>query len=49
LVEFELDEEYFLRSYFKRSRYDLKKIKLYKQIYKEAVKEWFKKYERGDF
>jgi thiamine kinase-like enzyme len=49
LIEFELDEEYFLRSYFKQNRYDLKKIKLYKQIYKEAVKEWFKKYERGEF
>jgi thiamine kinase-like enzyme len=43
LVEFELDESRFLREYFRGSKCDMKKLKLYKTIYKEAVTFWFKK------
>ncbi len=45
-VEFDLDrssEVYFLKRYFQSDKFDLKKIKLYKSIYQEAVKEWFRK------
>ena len=51
-IEFKLnktDEQTFLRAYFERkSKVNMKKLTLYKIIYRELWKLWFKKLEKGE-
>jgi len=51
IIEFKLsakDEHIFLKSYFKREKINLKKLKAYKLIYKELWKIWFEKLDKGE-
>ncbi len=51
IIEFKLtfkDESIFLKSYFKREKINFKKIKAYKLVYKELLKIWFEKLDKGE-
>ena len=51
VIEFKLtpkEESTFFKSYFKRKKINLKKIKAYKLVYKELLRIWFEKLDKGE-